>query len=54
MPEMNCRPVVCGLCGYNWKSQRQKEVPKDEEMRSYMKNLMGIMEQSIQQFRGKQ
>ena len=29
----------------------KKEVPKDEEMRSYMKNLMGIMEQSIQQFR---
>lgn len=22
MPEMNCRPVVCGPCGYNWKSQR--------------------------------
>ena len=48
----NCRPAVCGPCGYNWKSQRtKKEVPKDEEMRSYMKNLMGIMEQSIQQFR---
>lgn len=32
-------------------SKAKKEVPKDEEMRSYMKNLMGIMEQSIQQFR---
>ena len=32
-------------------SKVKKEVPKDEEMRSYMKNLMGIMEQSIQQFR---
>lgn len=31
-------------------SKAKKEVPKDEEMRSYMKNLMGIMEQSIQQF----
>lgn len=28
-------------------SKVKKEVPKDEEMRSYMKNLMGIMEQSI-------
>lgn len=51
----NCRPAVCGPCGYNWKSQKaKKEVLKDEEMRSYMKNLMGIMEQSIQQFQGKQ
>ena len=32
-------------------SKAKEEVPKDEEMRSYMKNLMGIMEQSIQQFR---
>ena len=32
-------------------SKAKKEVPKHEEMRSYMKNLMGIMEQSIQQFR---
>ena len=32
-------------------AKAKKEVPKDEEMRSYMKNLMGIMEQSIQQFR---
>ena len=23
--EMNCRPAVCGPCGYNWKSQRQKK-----------------------------
>lgn len=32
-------------------AKAKKETPKDEEMRSYMKNLMGIMEQSIQQFR---
>ncbi|MFR5334758.1 MAG: hypothetical protein ACLTH0_00215 [Blautia producta] len=30
---------------------KAKRSSEDEEMRSYMKNLMGIMEQSIQQFR---
>ncbi len=30
---------------------KAKRSSKDEEMRSYMKNLMGIVEQSIQQFR---